>query len=234
MNANLFYQTVVVDYLIANRDRHGANWGFYMDNQTGNLVGIHPLFDHNNAFAKEFMEDPTGGESLMVPGKSQKDAAMYAISHCDFRITKDIPKDIFPDKQAYQCFMKRACELGLFQAQVPSILQRFHLRPYQEYVPVCMKPDNRDEYEKQIATAVSSGREAKNIKSDKKHTGESPETVHTDEANEEEIPDEQAEDYTELSEDIQEDVQDYGDDSFDEYEEEPYYKNDRGDGGIEL
>ena len=45
-----FAQMVVIDYLIGNIDRHEWNWGFYRDNVTGRVTGLHPLYDHNLAF----------------------------------------------------------------------------------------------------------------------------------------------------------------------------------------
>jgi hypothetical protein len=41
----------VVDYIISNDDRHEQNWGFFMDNDTGRMVGYVPLFDHDHAFS---------------------------------------------------------------------------------------------------------------------------------------------------------------------------------------
>lgn len=37
----------LVDYIIMNTDRHSENYGFFMDNTNGCLVGVVPLFDHN-------------------------------------------------------------------------------------------------------------------------------------------------------------------------------------------
>jgi hypothetical protein len=155
VDGNLFFQTIVTDYLIANRDRHGANWGFFMSNDTGRIADIHPLFDHNNAFAEEFMDDPDGGICQLLPGKTQREAASCAIKRCDFRITKEITEDLFPDEKSYRCFMERGCELGLFQSQKPSLLQKLGLRPYQEYIAVEIKPDNRKDYEDRIAAAAA-------------------------------------------------------------------------------
>lgn len=65
IDAESIYQMCIVDYLISNSDRHGKNWGFYVNNDTGKIVSCHPLFDHNNAFDEEQMADPTGGASLV-------------------------------------------------------------------------------------------------------------------------------------------------------------------------
>ncbi|MER2190316.1 MAG: hypothetical protein ABS951_05095 [Solibacillus sp.] len=40
---------LVIDYIIDNVDRHSFNWGFQVNTDTGDLVGLHPLLDHNCA-----------------------------------------------------------------------------------------------------------------------------------------------------------------------------------------
>ena len=42
----------IVDYILNNNDRHEQNWGFFMDNQTGKIIGFCWLFDHDHAFAE--------------------------------------------------------------------------------------------------------------------------------------------------------------------------------------
>lgn len=147
---NLFYQTVVVDYLISNRDRHGGNWGYYMNNHTGEIIGIHPLFDHNNAFSEKLERDENGGECLLINGKTQKEAALYAIKRCDFRITKPVPKEIFITEEDYKSCMERCCELGLYKKQEPNFFQKLKLKQFHEYVPVEIKSNNSNEYYQSI------------------------------------------------------------------------------------
>lgn len=113
LDAENFYKTIIVDYLIANPDRHGQNWGFYMDNHTGKLIGLHPLFDHNNAFDEQEMQDKHGGMSLMIQGKSKWDAAKFAMKRCDFQIDRCIPKDIFLTEEHFRFFAHRAYTLGI-------------------------------------------------------------------------------------------------------------------------
>lgn len=43
---NSFWDTYVVDALIANADRHGRNWGFI---KTGNYYEVAPVFDNGNS-----------------------------------------------------------------------------------------------------------------------------------------------------------------------------------------
>ena len=145
LDSETFYKTIIVDYLCSNRDRHDGNWGFFMNNKTGSLICLHPLFDHNNCFDIDFMKDETGGRCQLIPDKNQKEAALYAIKHCDFRCTKAITKDMFLNDEMYESFMDRACILGLYKKQKLSIFDKlFHLK--EQYIPVEIKEDNTKEY----------------------------------------------------------------------------------------
>ena len=107
-----FYKMLVVDYLIANIDRHSQNWGMYFDPKTTNIIGMHPLFDHNNAFDIKAMKDE-GYKSHFGNSKSLKEMALYAVKRTDFHFTKQLTKDLFISKEHYDCFMKRAEQLGI-------------------------------------------------------------------------------------------------------------------------
>ncbi len=59
---NVFYETLsldrkhylemqIADYVLNNVDRHTANWGYFMDNETGELRSLYPLLDHDHAFS---------------------------------------------------------------------------------------------------------------------------------------------------------------------------------------
>lgn len=115
LDAENYYKTIVVDYLISNSDRHDQNWGFYMDNDTGELIGLHPIFDHNNAFDNGDMESISGGDSLMMLGKTKQEAAKYAINRCSFKIKSVFPEKFFPDNRSFMSFTTRAMELGIYQ-----------------------------------------------------------------------------------------------------------------------
>ena len=117
-----------------------------MNNQTGNLACMHPLFDHNNAFDQAFMDDQEGGICQLLPGKSQRQAALYAVKHCDFRCIKPVQKSMFFDEKMYRTFMERACELGLYRKQKVSLLDKVFDPDKQEYIPEEIKDDNTKEY----------------------------------------------------------------------------------------
>ena len=153
LDSDTFYKTIIVDYLCSNRDRHDGNWGFFMNNKIGSLICLHPLFDHNNCFDIDFMKDETGGVCQLIPGKSQKEAALYAIKHCDFRCTKAITKDMFLDNDMYKSFMDRACILGLYKKQKLSIFDKlFHLK--EQYVPIEIKNNNTSEYWNKVKSSL--------------------------------------------------------------------------------
>lgn len=46
-----YLEMQVADYILNNVDRHTANWGYFMDNTTGELLCLYPLLDHDHAFS---------------------------------------------------------------------------------------------------------------------------------------------------------------------------------------
>ena len=111
IDSDMLYKMWIVDYLISNRDRHGQNWGFFYDLETMEILGMHPLFDHNNAFDNEWMRDKNARYQFC--DMSIKDAAHFAVKHTDFYFTDEITrKDFITDRQ-FSSFMSRANELGI-------------------------------------------------------------------------------------------------------------------------
>ena len=70
----------VCDYILGNNDRHIDNWGFMMDNDTGELIGLHALMDHDRAF--EDVADELS-QTAEVRGENMKDSAIRSASKCD-------------------------------------------------------------------------------------------------------------------------------------------------------
>lgn len=109
-------QMLVVDYLISNPDRHGMNWGLWYNCNTMELISCHPLYDHNNAFDREVMQDQTGGNSLILEGKTQKEAAQWALKQLRSRgieFVCNIKPEDFTFKSHYESFIRRMRSLGL-------------------------------------------------------------------------------------------------------------------------
>lgn len=106
-----YYSMIIVDYLISNRDRHDQNWGLYYDKDSMELISLHPLFDHNNAFDEEWMNDPN--VIYQVTGRSIRESAKYAISKMNFRFTDRIDRSDFLTNEQWESFKYRAQDLGL-------------------------------------------------------------------------------------------------------------------------
>lgn len=51
-----FREMVVMDAVCVNVDRHAGNYGFMVDNRTGEVLGMAPLFDQNMALLPYLME----------------------------------------------------------------------------------------------------------------------------------------------------------------------------------
>lgn len=105
------YKMWIVDFLISNRDRHGQNWGFFYDTETMEILGCHPLFDHNNAFDIDYMRNMDApyqfGEMTI------RQAALKAMGKVDFHFTAPITREDFITQRQYISFKKRAECLGL-------------------------------------------------------------------------------------------------------------------------
>ncbi len=63
-----FHEMIVMDAIMANVDRHSGNYGFLVDNQTGEVLRMAPLFDHNMACLPMMMEFDDFDEYLNMIG----------------------------------------------------------------------------------------------------------------------------------------------------------------------
>lgn len=63
-----FREMIVMDAIMANVDRHSGNYGFLVDNQTGEVLRMAPLFDHNMAYLPMMMESDDFNEYLNMIG----------------------------------------------------------------------------------------------------------------------------------------------------------------------
>lgn len=112
IDSDAFYKMCIVDYLIANRDRHGINWGFFYNCETMEILGCHPLYDHNNAFDTALMANPDV-PYLVIPSMTLRKAAAVASARTDFCFTEPIKREDFITERQYKYFVKAAKELGL-------------------------------------------------------------------------------------------------------------------------
>jgi len=116
IDADAIYKMWIVDYLVSNRDRHGMNWGFFYNARTMEILGCHPLYDHNNAFDKAMMENPNT-EYAYGDGMTIQQAAKKAVKLTDFKFTKPVTRRDFLTTSQYDSFIKRTTELGI---QIPK------------------------------------------------------------------------------------------------------------------
>lgn len=63
-----FREMVVMDAVTANVDRHAGNYGFLVDNATGEILRMAPLFDHNMACLPMMMEMDDFNEYINLIG----------------------------------------------------------------------------------------------------------------------------------------------------------------------
>ncbi len=113
IDSDMWYKMHIVDYLIANRDRHGMNHGFLVDSNTNEILMAHDLFDHNNSFAPDYMDNPDISYQVLNGNQSMRKAALNAIRKVDFHFTSNITRSDFISQKHYDCFMRRAEELGI-------------------------------------------------------------------------------------------------------------------------
>ena len=74
----------VLDFIISNTDRHDQNYGFWMDNDTGMIVGLSPLFDFNCALVSDvFNRDSSDTLSQMFnDGRTLRQLAYEYKPYC--------------------------------------------------------------------------------------------------------------------------------------------------------
>ncbi len=113
IDSEIWYKMAIVDYLIGNADRHYENHGFFVDNDTNNILCCHPLFDHNNAFGAISMMNEDFIYKARCTPMSIKQAAIEAMSKVDFHFTSKIDRGDFTSDEHYNCFMRRANQLGV-------------------------------------------------------------------------------------------------------------------------
>lgn len=106
------YKMFIIDYLIANRDRHGLNWGFFYNCDTMEILGCHPLYDHNNSFDVALMQDKDA-EYLYDSSMTMKQAAKLAMEKVDFHFYRFPVREDFITERQYISFIDKANELGI-------------------------------------------------------------------------------------------------------------------------
>lgn len=112
IDADSIYKMWIVDYLISNRDRHDLNWGFFYNCDTMEILGCHPLYDHNNAFDIELMNDDDA-QYLYDRRYTMRQAAELAMTKVDFHFYREFTRADFITDRQYENFSRRAKQLGI-------------------------------------------------------------------------------------------------------------------------
>lgn len=109
----------ILDYLISNTDRHLCNYGFLMDNLSGELVGIAPIFDYNMALVGDYFGREV--DDTLSPMFNTKetlyDVALSCLPYTDLRVSKSRLLDLASKRKPYryiiQSVIARAERLGI-------------------------------------------------------------------------------------------------------------------------
>ncbi len=112
INKDFYYKMQIIDYLIANPDRHSLNWGFFVDNDTNKIIDFHLLYDHNNAFDKNTMRDKDYPYNFKN-SKSMRECALYAMKRTDFYFRRRPVRSDFLTEKYYKSFIERFDELNI-------------------------------------------------------------------------------------------------------------------------
>ena len=86
-DARGFYMMNIIDYLVGNTDRHWGNWGWLIDNESGERLRLHELMDFNQAF--QSYDTIEGAVCQPLRPMTQQAAALDAVSHIGFQTIRD-------------------------------------------------------------------------------------------------------------------------------------------------
>ena len=109
----------VLDYIIVNTDRHTQNYGFMMNNKTGNIEHLAPLFDFNCALVADyFAHDASDTLSQMFNTKeSLRELAYKYMEHTHIVFNEDKFMEVVERNKNYQYIFEkvygRIQELGI-------------------------------------------------------------------------------------------------------------------------
>ena len=147
IDSEMIYKMCIIDYLLQNPDRHLGNWGFYRNNDTGEIVRMHPLFDHNNAFDETMSEE---FKNRIFSHQTMFEAAKYSLKKCDFRCIKPLEKRIFLTDNMYYQFMDRMCKVGICEKERTNFISRMVNGGAQYKYLYDIQEDNSEHYYKTI------------------------------------------------------------------------------------
>lgn len=110
-----FGDMFILDYVLGNSDRHTQNYGFIMDNSTGNILFPAPLYDWGSSF--DFNKTKCGiSPTLMGRGSYLELAKLgmkYTSMTLDIRKLYNFIKCAYGDRFIYESICSRVDELGI-------------------------------------------------------------------------------------------------------------------------
>ena len=108
LDAYSYYMMNILDYLVGNTDRHWGNWGFLVDNETNQPIGLHPLMDFNRAFYAYDTLEGANCQTRLPRIMTQREAAVEAVGKIGLNRIADIEKAWFKERRKeYEMFRMR-------------------------------------------------------------------------------------------------------------------------------
>ena len=127
IDPEMVFKMAIVDYLISNPDRHEYNWGLFYDPDTMQILGHHPLYDHNLAFGMITMANKDI-QYRYDGNRTMRGAAKTGMENIDFHFYREFTRSDFMNEAQYASFSERAMELGISIKQKQPESENWHNR----------------------------------------------------------------------------------------------------------
>lgn len=112
LDAYSFYMMNILDYLVGNTDRHWGNWGFLVDNKTGQALRLHDLMDFNQSFREYDTPEGAGCQTINNRKISQREAALEAVQKVGLNQIAEVKEEWFEGRKAdFLMFRQRLQQL---------------------------------------------------------------------------------------------------------------------------
>ena len=147
-----FANMAVMDYVLQNTDRHDQNYGVMMDNETGSIIGLCPLFDHNQALVADWLgKDVSNTLSQMLPEEHtlEETAQMleaYAHIEWDRNKWENLKREYPAQSTLFENIEKRAEKFPCISF-VESREQQYDIEEYIDRFP---KPTNHIQEQRDV------------------------------------------------------------------------------------
>lgn len=115
LDAYSFYMMNILDYLVGNTDRHWGNWGFLVDNKTGQALRLHDLMDFNQSFREYDTLEGAGCQTISNRKISQREAAIEAVQKVGLNQIANVKEEWFEGRKA---------ELLMFRQRLEQLMRK--------------------------------------------------------------------------------------------------------------